>query len=341
MTNATIIDESRKAEWDDFVLNCPGAISWHVYDWSNVLRDYYGLAFFPIAVGNGSRLRGVLPLYRVRTLRSGMALISIPYVVAGGIIAEDEHAQRLLLERAIDLSSEMGSIPITLKQYGKPIPGDLKTDAGFYNRELDLSVGVERLWDGLADVNKERIGGTRHEKLSVEAPSDDLAAFYRTLSHHQRNCGVPTPSQRWVQLLLGTGMYSIALLKKGDQIVTATLVKRFRNGASFPLTCLPTRDEDQIRFAYRLYWDLIVRLADEGIQTFHSGRIPQNDSVPQYRLGWGGRRHEYFYQYHALHGKTETGNKRGRARRFVESAWRHMPRGLANFISPPIVKEFP
>ncbi len=341
MSKATIIDDDRKADWDRFVLNHPDAISWHVYDWSKVLRDYYGLAYFPIAVCNGSEVRGVLPLYRVRTLRSGPALISIPYVVAGGIVAEDEQTQQLLLQKAIELSGEMGSIPITLKQYKTRVAGDLRTDAGFYNLELDLSGGVQRVWDDVLEINKELVDSTRHEKLDLEFPSDNVVGFYRTLSRHQHAWGVPTPSRRWIQLLLETGMYSVALLRRGERIVAGTLVKRFQHSASFPLTCLPTRDESQVRFAYRLYWELITQLAAEGTRTFHSGRIPKDDSVPRYRLGWGGNRREYFYQYYGLRGKTETGNKRGRARRFIESTWRRMPRRLANLLSPSIIKEFP
>lgn len=341
MRQATIIDDGKKEDWDRFVLNHPDAISWHVYDWSKVLHDYHGLTYLPIAVYRGSEICGILPLYRVRTLRSGPALVSIPYVVAGGIVAEDEDAQRLLLDKAVRLSREMGSVPITLKQYRRRVAGSLQTDSGFYNLELNLLDGTEPIWTNLPERNKEMIERAAPDGLELDYPSRDLAAFCRALSRHQHRSGTPCHSRRWIRLLLATGMYDVALLRNNGRITAATLVKQFNQTVSFPLTCLPTGADADLPFAYRLYWELLQRLASEGIRIFHSGRIPNDRSVPEYRLGWGGDRYEYFYQYYGLRGKTETASKRGRARSLVGNCWKRLPRHAANLLAPAIIKQFP
>ena len=75
------------------------SISWHVYDWHLVLRKYYDLQFFPIVACDGVRIHGVLPLYLVRTFRSGTGLVSIPYFVAGGIVADNDRGMGRSLPR--------------------------------------------------------------------------------------------------------------------------------------------------------------------------------------------------------------------------------------------------
>jgi hypothetical protein len=101
-------------------------------------------------------------------------------------------------------------------------------------------------------------------------------------------------------------MYEVALLKHDGEVVAGTMVKKFRHTVSFPFSCLRDQTERTSLFAYSLYWQLITRLAGEGITIFHSGRIPKTDTAASYRLGWGGTKYNYYYQYYGLgEGKTQ------------------------------------
>ncbi|MCE9556636.1 MAG: hypothetical protein K8T91_25080 [Planctomycetes bacterium] len=341
MLQATVIDDRHKAAWDAFVHRHPGTIAWHLYDWSNVLRTYYGTTFHPIAALEGDEIRAILPLYRVRTLRTGVSLVSIPYVVAGGIVADDEQAERLVLEESVRLSQSMGSPSIALKQYGHCVAGDLRTDGGYYNQELSLSAGAAQVWKNLPVTLQESIESISETGLQLDYPSTDVAAFHLALSRHQRAGGVPAPSRRWIELLLGSKLYQMALLRSGGRVVAGTMLKVFRQTASFPYTCVAQRGDVGVNWARRFYWEMIKRLSAEGFQIVHSGRIPNNGAVPAYRLGWGGERREYYYQYYGLQGKTESGSKRGRSRAVVEAVWRRMPLTLANLLSPPLLRQYP
>jgi hypothetical protein len=134
-----IIDEKRKEAWDQYVQQHPGSIAWQSYGWYSVLRKHYPVTFLPLAVTNGKGIRGVLPLYRIGSSRGKNVLISVPYAVAGGILADDAEAERLLVEKAVSLAGEFGSRGITLKQYKRKVAGNFRDDDAFYNRELDIS----------------------------------------------------------------------------------------------------------------------------------------------------------------------------------------------------------
>jgi hypothetical protein len=337
-----ILDEAKKADWDRFVDSNPNVIAWHNYYYSYVLKKMYNLPFFPIAAYDGAAICGILPLYLSDTFRRGKMLMSVPYFVAGGIVAANEEAEQLLLKKAIELAKETKINHIALRQYRRKIPGELITDDGYYNRELALTSNIDEIWKSIGDANRAKIEETKKYDTVLEYPSQDLASYYDFLLRDQHGLGLPCVSKRWVELLLDTQTYHIALLKLKGTVVSGTLAKKFKDTISFPLTCLQKHDEKNELFAYDLYWKLITRVAGEGIHICHSGRIPRGDVAPQYRLGWGGTKHNYYYQSPGV-GNTQAQptNTRGTKRSIFESAWRKTPLSLARAISPIIVKQFP
>jgi hypothetical protein len=337
-----IIDEAKQADWDRFVDTNPNVIAWHSFYYSHVLRSMYGLTFYPMAAYDGGAVCGILPLYLSETRRRGRLLMSVPYFVAGGIVAVNEEAEQRLLKRAIELAREVKAAHVVLRQYRKKIQGDLVTDDGYYNRELSLTANLDDVAGQISQVNKAKIEEAKGHGAVLEYPSQELGTYYDFLLRDQHALGIPCVSKKWVELLLGTKTYKIALLKSKGTIVAATLAKTFKDTISFPLTCLAAHDERGELFAYDLYWKLITRVAREGIRICHSGRIPRGDAVPAYRLGWGGAVNNYYYQSPGVEGTTaHSPNTRGTKRSFFESVWRRTPVGLARALGPVIVTQFP
>jgi hypothetical protein len=338
---AIIADESYKAGWDKAVYTYPGAISWHFYDWYKMIAAHHPVKYYPIAACEGDDVVGVLPLYRLKTMRGGEMLISIPYFVAGGIVAGSAEAKAVILDKAIEISKELGSLPIILKQYSIPVESDsLVTDTSYFNLELNLSVGVEKVYNDLDERNKQQIRDSEKWNLVFEYPSSDIKGYYRILVDHHHRAGIPYPSRGWVNSLIAD-TYDIALLKLDGKIVAATLAKKFKDSISFPLTALGSDSEESMTFAYRLYWELLKRQIEDGVRIFHSGRIPNNNDVPAYRLGWGGEHHGYYYQYFGYGGKTESENKGGEGRGRFETLWKKVPKPITSLVNPYLVRQFP
>jgi hypothetical protein len=339
--NVVLVSEKNKSDWDRFVQESAGVIAWHSYEWADVLRRHHGAEFYPLAVYDGARICGILPLYRTRTLR-GQALISVPYFVAGGIAAAEPEVQQALLKKAIEISQRLKIAHITFKQYKLRLDGPLRTDENYYNRELTLSPDITQIWQNISPLNQSKIEESRNHMTVFEYPSSNVSSFFKLLLHEQHAAGVPCEGKAWIKRLFDTGMYKIALLRYEGEVVAGTMVKRFKHTVSFPFSCLRDHTEKASLFAYSLYWQLITRLAAEGITIFHSGRIPTTDLAAEYRLGWGGTKYSYYYQYYGLgEGKTEFSTKRGRKRQLVESVWKRMPVSLARVVGPLVVKQFP
>ncbi len=337
-----ILEDSRKADWDRFVDANPKVIAWHSYYYSYVLKKMYNLPFFPLAAYDGSAICGILPLYLSNTFRRGRILMSVPYFVAGGIVATNKEAEHLLLNKAIELAKGNNAAHIALRQYKIKIQGELLTDDSYYNRELSLTDDIGQIWKSISETNRVRVEEIWKHDTVLEYPSPDLDTYCKLLFHDQHGQGLPCVSRRWVELLLGTGTYHIALLKQKGNLVAATLAKRFKDTVSFPLTCLPKHDQQSELFAYDLYWKLITRLAGEGVHIFHSGRIPRGDVAPSYRLGWGGAKCTYYYQTPGSgNSPAQQTNTRGAKRSMFEKVWRNIPGTLARVVDPVIIRQFP
>src|SRR2546430_8596252 len=104
--DVVLVEKKNRRDWDVFVQESPGVIAWHSYSWEEVLQQYYGTEFYPLAVYDGPKICGILPLYRIKTLR-GEALLSSPHFVAGGIVASDEDVRDALLKKAIDFANQL------------------------------------------------------------------------------------------------------------------------------------------------------------------------------------------------------------------------------------------
>ena len=337
-----IIDEKRKEAWDQYVLQHPGSIAWQSYGWSTVVQNHYPVTFLPLAVTNGTGIRGVLPLYRVGAKRGKNVLMSVPYAVAGGILADDDETEAMLAEKAVSLAGEFGSQRIALKQYKRKIAGNFLSDEGFYNRELDISRDLGAVWEDLDAGNRQQITEARDYRLVLAHPMGDIRSFYHLLLQHHHRKGIPCVSRKWIEDLIRFELYSAALLVLNGRPVAGTLVKQFKDTVSFPFTCIAQDDDEHRMYAYDLYWKLIARFNAQGTRIYHSGRIPADDDTDIYRLGWGGRQYGYYYQYYPGGGAVRSESaKKGRKRELFEALWRRMPVAIAGQLGPSIVRHFP
>ena len=341
MLTVRIVDSQEREAWNSYIEHSQYAIAWQVFEWSDVISRHFVYKYIPLAAYDGDKIVGILPLYRGSS-GSREGLVSVPFAVAGGIVADNSEAQKALLDKAVELSREYGDLPITLKQYKIRVAGDLKTDENYFNRELSLTSDSSALERQIDPGNLEKAHTAFRSGIEVDYPSKDISAFYKLLLRHNRAQGVPCSSEAWIRTLIDFGMYTIALAKKGSNVLAGTMIKKFKDTVSFPFSCIVPGNNEAQTAVYGLYWNLILRFADEGIHIFHSGRIPRTQETVDFRLGWGGTEYPYFYQYFPnTGGTTEYQNRRGLKRRMVSMVWKHLPLAVIRRISPPIIRRFP
>ena len=108
MTAVRTYSDDMRAAWDAYVDAHAGGTIFHRTQWKQAVERTFGhRATFLWAERDGN-LAGVLPLFAVATLK-GRALVSVPYGVYGGILADDPDAEAQLLEAARALATGLVS----------------------------------------------------------------------------------------------------------------------------------------------------------------------------------------------------------------------------------------
>src|SRR5262249_44941371 len=99
------------SRWDAFVGWHPEGTFFHLSGWGRVVRETFGHEQHYLVAEEGRRWVGVLPLFLVRMFQVrrpylGRNLVSVPYAVYGGVLADSPAAQEALLARAGELARE-------------------------------------------------------------------------------------------------------------------------------------------------------------------------------------------------------------------------------------------
>lgn len=337
-----ILDESKREAWESFINEQPKAIAWQSYKWFDVLKKHYQIDFHPVVAYEGNEIRGILPLYNLKIPFKKNILMSVPFAVAGGIVTTDAESEKLLLDKAIELAGQHDNCKITFKQYKHKVEGPLTTDENYFNKELSLNKDLNKVWSEISEFNREKVEEGKNFKYEVENPSKKINEFYNFLFKHHQRKGIPCTGKSWIRDLVESGMYSIAMLRHSGKVVAATMVKEFKDTISFPFSCTSDPNSKIFNLIYSLYWEIIKKYSLEGKNICHSGRLPKSGEADQFRQGWGGTMHNYYYQYFPQTvQKMEYSVKRGSKRQMFEKVWKMTPQIVTKVVGPLIVRRFP
>src|SRR5262252_3595833 len=103
------------AAWDRFVLDLPCGSPFHLIAWKESIEETFGYRPTYLVASRQGAIRGVLPLFLVNNLLTGKRLISTPFAVYGGILADSDEAREGLVEKAKQLGAELGVKDIELR----------------------------------------------------------------------------------------------------------------------------------------------------------------------------------------------------------------------------------
>ncbi|MCP4246888.1 MAG: FemAB family PEP-CTERM system-associated protein [bacterium] len=101
--------------WDQFVAEQPAGTFFHTMAWSKSAGAAFGHEPMHLVARRGDRWVGVLPLFRVRSLLAGTLLVSVPYAIYGGVVADDQSAADALLHAARDDARAVGARCLDLR----------------------------------------------------------------------------------------------------------------------------------------------------------------------------------------------------------------------------------
>jgi len=333
-------DEQRDA-WDAYVDAHPSGTLFHLSGWKQAVERTFGHTPLYLCLERAGALAGVLPLFVVSTLK-GRALVSVPYAVYGGILADDAAAEAELLAAAQALAGERHAKYVEMRTQAANSLALPENDLYVtFIRELPANPA-----DCLALIPRKSRAAVRNgrTKFGVRSEfSDDFKRLYELYALNVRRLGSPTIPFRFLKELRQAyaGRIDVQNTLFEGQVVASVLNFYYRG------TVVPYYSGCDENYFFTqcnnvMYCDLMEAAVERGFKRFDFGRSRREAGPYQFKINMGFVPQPLHYQY-VLLGLKEMPRINPSNPKFElpRRIWSRLPLGVTKFVGPQLLKYIP
>ena len=187
--------------WDNYIINHPNGTLYHLSSWKNAIEKSFNLeASYFIAVED-QKICGILPLFRIRTLQFSWKVLSIPFAVYGGILADQSEKEQSLLDFAIKFTDQKSINHLELRYLHNP-EYDL-AEQDLYNTFIkEIETTEEKILSSIPRKSRAAIRNG-YSKFNLTADINrDVKVLYHLYLLNKRKLGSPPYPYRFFKHLL-------------------------------------------------------------------------------------------------------------------------------------------
>jgi FemAB-related protein (PEP-CTERM system-associated) len=329
--------------WDQFVEQHPHGSPFHTMAWMRSIQATFGFRPYYSLLLNNGEIAGIFPLFLVASRIRAKALISTPFAVYGGVLADSEAAIAAAREYVLGLGAALGVDYIELRNRHEsqgigltPVP-----------RYVTFTQELTDDEDGLLNMipRKTRAVVRKSLKSGFETrQSSDFAAFQDLYSSNLRRLGTPSfPARHFENLIRYFGeRVNVREVLHNGQVAAAVFSFQFREQVLPYYGAADGRFNAQGASTY-MYFDQMRCAAAQGFRVFDFGRSKkENSGSYDFKSHWGMRERELPYEMDLVRGKTlpnYTPNNPKYA--FFIRTWQKLPLWLTRKIGPKLIQLFP
>ena len=349
-----------KIDWDEYVLNHPEANVYHLSGWQDVIQDTYRLKSFYMAArttnefGKG-QVKGILPLFLIKSPIFGNGLHSIPFFDLGGLLADDEDTEYALMKTAIQLKRLYEVKCIELRQE-KPFSKNtmLRILSEKENDELEFAVNTSKVRmlvhlpnsaDALMNAFKSKLRSQikRPLKAGLDTRTGGLELlddFYRVFAVNMRDLGSPVHSRNLIKNVMRMSPESsrIVVVYLKDKAIAASLITGFKEIMLNPWSSA-LQKYNRLSPNMLLYWTMLSYACENGFRIFDFGRSTRGEGTYNFKSQWGAKEVgiEWISIKNAQSPAAQTSPDKNKFRHLIQ-IWKRMPVRLSLICGPMLRK---
>ena len=329
---------SDRGRWNEYVDQHPEATFFHLVEWENVLTRAFGHRSRYLYAESAGHLVGVLPLVQIKSRLFGHALISTPFCVYGGALADGDEVHRALEQAACDLGRQLGVDYIEMRNRSPRRPDWLTKDLYVtFRRAIDPNADQNMLAIPRKQRAMVRKGIQRHLQAQVDA---DVSRAYDVYSESLRNLGTPVFARRYLALLkesFGDQCEVLSVVHEGKPV--ASVVSFYFRDEVLPYYGGSTAAARQVAANDFMYWQVMERARERGARIFDFGRSKRGTGSYDFKAHWGFEPQPLHYEYYLVKAQqmpnlSPTNSKYAR----LIEAWRRLPVPVTRIVGPPIAR---
>ncbi|OQX15337.1 MAG: methicillin resistance protein [Desulfobacteraceae bacterium IS3] len=342
--NIRILDSSGFAAYDKYVYAHTRATLYHLSGWRNIITKTYGhKSYYLTAVRDDGAIAGVLPLVHLKSILFGNSLISIPFFDTGGILSDDETAEKALLSEAINLGQKLNTDRIELRHIEPLITAVPNTVTHSHKvlMQLDLPGNADLLMKTFKAKLRSQVRKPLKEGLYSKIGGSELAEnFYKVFLINMRDLGSPVHSKKLITSVLDEfpDHARILIIYKEKEPLACALIIGFRDILENPWAS-SLREYSHLSPNMLLYWAMLEYACNKGYARFDFGRSSPGQGTYKFKEQWGANPIPLNWHTIYLKGKPEQTETSG-ASKFDTAVryWKKLPVSATKIIGPIIRK---
>jgi FemAB-related protein (PEP-CTERM system-associated) len=329
-------------DWDAFVRSTPGGSPFHLLAWKRTVETTFRHRPHYLMAVRGGGLEGVLPLFEVRGLLGGRALVSVPYGVYGGICASGVAARVALVEAARQLAVRIRANYVELRhRAGQEL--DLPTKSLYVTFSRPIAKSEEANLNAIPRKQRRMTRQGAKHGLHAEFGLQHLDRFYNIYAHSVHSLGSPVFPRGLFHAIRREFGRDCELLTiwKDAALVSGVLTLLFEDQV---LPYYGGARQESLAFAVNdfMYWELLCHAAKAGYRTFDFGRSREGTGAYNFKRHWGFEPVPLPYQYVLLDGSRMPDLSPSNPKmQYAVEAWKRMPLPLTKLVGPLVTRYLP
>lgn len=341
MSNITIkqADNNDEVCWDNYVNNHPDATFFHLFGWKKALEQSFRHKNYYLIAQQDNNIVGVLPLGHIKSMLFGNTLVSTPFAVYGGILADNEEVRLQLREAAIELAENLKVDHLELRNVQQENPDWPHKELYVYFKKQLADNDDDNL---KAIPRKQRAMVRKGIKAGLDSTiNQDVDTFFEAYSESVRNLGTPVFPKKLFKSLADVfkDQSDILTVTKDGQLVASVLSFYFKD------TVLPyygggTWLARNLKGNDFMYWSLMQHAIKKGITAFDYGRSKEGTGSYSFKKNWGFEPQPLYYEYYLVKAKeiSEINPLNPKYQMFIK-LWQKLPLKVSQFLGPILARD--
>lgn len=329
--------------WNQYVSGHAESTNYHRFEWKDVIEKTFGhKTFYLSSIDGNNRVTGILPLVHIKSALFGNSIVSMPFFNYGGILSDNEEAEKDLIDSAKQILRDTGAGYIEFRHTRERLPG-----VGSKKHKVTMLLNLEKKiadqWDLFDPKLRNQIRKSERSGLEKRTGHAEIDNFYAVFSRNMRDLGTPVyPKNLFRNIIKALPKYTdfLTIYLKGKAIA-AGLITWHKNTLEMPWAS-SVREFRPYCPNDLLYWEAIKFGIERSFTKFDFGRSTPDSGTYKFKEQWGAKPIQLYWQY--IMGKAlnypDLSPDNPRFKLMIK-LWQKTPLWITKIAGPRIVKYIP
>ncbi len=364
--NCSLLALTDEEKYQYYVDNHPQATFEYSLGWRDIIKNNFGFKpYYVISINEDGKMNGVLPLFLAKSI-FGRRLVSIPYAVYTGLLADNAEIEQNLISFVRELAKELSEkekvdfLEIREREEKKWSNNlNFQRKSEVFNFSLKLAANPEEVWKKLPKgsvrwgIKKAQSSGLTFRQGNT---LHEAADFYHLFLATRKKRGVPGYPLKYFQEIL-------AVFKEKSRIYLAD----YQGKPVAAIFLLYHKKEVRYAFAgavhdpqimplqpyHLLIWEAIKDACRDGYAVFNFGgaTLQANDGgLYEFKKRWAdvitpvSSYYHYLHNFHKIQKESmvlaENTVLNKVLLKTASKCWKHLPLWLIKRLNPYVIKQF-